>query len=80
MDDRAKYISKDGRSFDRCAYETDHMADNPSLKSQIREAVEWAYGNALVMVETETGLPETTFPAVCGYAFGQMMDEGFWPE
>ena len=31
-DDRAKYISKDGRWFDRCAYETDHMGDNPFTK------------------------------------------------
>ena len=31
-DDRRKYVSKDGRSFDRCAYETDHMADNPYTK------------------------------------------------
>ena len=31
-DDRGKYISKDGRWFDRCAYETDHMADNPYSK------------------------------------------------
>ena len=59
---------------------TKHMADNPSLKSQVPDAVEWAYGNALVLAETETGLPEATFPATCPYEFGQMMDEGFWPE
>ena len=31
-DDRAKYVSKDGRWFDRCAYETDHMAQNPDTR------------------------------------------------
>ena len=31
-DDRAKYVSKDGRWFDRCRYDTDHMADNPYTK------------------------------------------------
>ena len=59
---------------------TKHIADNPSLKSQVPDAVEWAYGNALLLAETETGLPETSFPAACPYEFGQMMDEGFWPE
>ena len=28
-DDRRKYLSPDGRFFDRCGYETAHMADNP---------------------------------------------------
>ncbi len=31
-EDRRKYVRKDGRSFDRCAYETDHMGDNPYTK------------------------------------------------
>ena len=57
-----------------------HMEDNPSLASQLPEAVEWAYGNALVLAETETGLPETTFPSICPYSFASMMDEAFWPE
>ena len=57
-----------------------HMEDNPSLTSQLPEAVAWAYGNSLVLAETETGLPEATFPSTCPYSFGSMMDETFWPE
>ena len=31
-DDRRKYVSPDGRNFDRCAYETAHMAELPDSK------------------------------------------------
>jgi hypothetical protein len=31
-DDRRKYVSPDGRNFDRCGYETAHMADSPDTK------------------------------------------------
>jgi hypothetical protein len=31
-DDRRKYLSPDGRSFDRCGYETAHMADLPDTR------------------------------------------------
>ncbi len=57
-----------------------HMNDNPSLKSVLDEAIQQAYGNAVIEAEAETGLPETTFPAECPWAFEDMMDEAFWPE
>ncbi len=59
---------------------SDHMIDNPSLKPLLPELIERAYGNAIIEAEAETGLPESTFPAVCPYSFDQMMDAGFWPD
>ncbi len=58
----------------------DHMEDNPSLKSMVPEAVERAYGNAVIEAGAETGLPEATFPQSCPWSFEQMMDPNFFPE
>lgn len=58
----------------------DHMADNPSLRSRLLEAIEQAYRLALVAVERETGLSRATFPATCPFTYDQMADNGFWPE
>jgi hypothetical protein len=57
-----------------------HLADNPSLRPKIPEAVEAAYGDARAEAYAETGLPETTFPAASPWSFEQAMDDGFWPE
>ena len=57
-----------------------HMADNPSLKSKLPEAVGQAYGNAIIEAGAETGLSESTFPAECPWLFDQMMADDFWPE
>jgi hypothetical protein len=55
-------------------------SDNPSLKTLVPEAIERAYGNAVIVAEAETGLPESTFPATCPWSFEPMMAEDFWPE
>jgi len=57
-----------------------HLGDNPSLKTLLPEAIERAYGNAVIEAEAEIGLPESTFPATCPWPFEQMMDADFWPE
>lgn len=59
---------------------TDHLADNPSLRSVLEASVETAYRRARRDAALETGFPESTFPAVCSWSFSQMMDEDFWPE
>ena len=59
---------------------TRHLADNPSLKSQLPEAIADAYGDARGEAYAETGLPEAMFPAVCPWAYEQLMDQTFWPE
>lgn len=58
----------------------DHMADNPSLRSRLDEAIRNAYRLALVEAERETGLMRQTFPATCPYPFEMAIDPDFWPE
>jgi hypothetical protein len=56
-----------------------HMQDNPSLRAKLPEAIEQAYGTAIIEAADQTGLLESTFPATCPWSFGQLMDDGFWP-
>jgi hypothetical protein len=58
----------------------DHLADNPSLKSRLSEAIARAYGDAIIAAGDETGLPENTFPGACPWSFDQVMATTFWPE
>ena len=58
----------------------DHLKDNPSLKSQLTEAIRSAYRRALNEAVAETGFSRTTFPADCPYSFEQATDPNFWPE
>jgi len=59
---------------------SDHLDDNPSLKSKIDQAVHDAYRLALIEAEKETGLARSTFPAACPWSFDQAIDENFWPD
>ncbi len=56
-----------------------HMKDNPSLKAVLPEAIEQAYGSAIIEASVETGLLESTFPEACPWNFQQMSDPAFWP-
>jgi hypothetical protein len=56
-----------------------HMEDNPSLESMLSQAVEQAYGNAVIEAGAETGLPDATFPQSCPWSYEQMTDPDFWP-
>jgi hypothetical protein len=57
-----------------------HMRDNPSLKSALNDAITEAFRLARLDAETETGIDKCTFPAECPWTFGQIMNEGFWPD
>lgn len=57
----------------------DHLADNPSLKAKLPEAVDRGYGNAATLAPGETGLAKPTFPATCPWSVEQILDENFWP-
>jgi len=59
---------------------TDHLADNPSLKPLVNEAVATAFRYGRIEAERETGLPRETFPAACPWLFEQMMDADFRPD
>lgn len=56
-----------------------HLADNPSLKSKLDEAILQAYRLAAIEAERETGLLESSFPSDCPFLFEQLMDDSFWP-
>jgi len=58
----------------------EHIDENPSLKHVLHEAVGKAWQRALLIAETETGLPASTFPAHCPWTFEQAMDPDYWPE
>jgi hypothetical protein len=58
----------------------DHLGDNPSLKALLPQAIERAYGNAVIEAKAETGLPGKTFPVVCPWTIAQIMDPAFWPQ
>jgi len=58
---------------------TDHLDDNPSLRSVIEASIDTAYRRARRDAALETGLSENTFPTVCPWSFSQMMAEDFWP-
>ncbi|MGB5832189.1 MAG: DUF29 domain-containing protein [Thiohalocapsa sp.] len=56
-----------------------HLADNPSLKSKLDEAILQAYRLAAIEAERATGLLESSFPSDCPFLFEQLMDDSFWP-
>jgi hypothetical protein len=58
----------------------DHLADNPSLKSQLDELVARAYRRARINAERETHLPRATFPPTCPFTFDEAMNPDFWPD
>ncbi|HEY1931778.1 MAG TPA: DUF29 domain-containing protein [Acetobacteraceae bacterium] len=57
-----------------------YMTQNPSLKSQLHEAMTDAYGLALIRADRETGLGRSTFPQQSPFTFDQAMDQDFWPD
>ena len=58
----------------------DHLADNPSLKPMLPEALAHGYRVALLDAQRETGLDEGAFPVACPWTAGQVMDDGFLPD
>jgi hypothetical protein len=57
-----------------------HLADNPSLRPQIPEAMAMAYEVARIEAMAETGLPQSSFPPACPWGYEQAMETAFWPE
>ena len=54
---------------------SDHLADNPSLRPSLPDAVAGAYRRARRTASLETGLPERTFPPDCPWSFEQAMQD-----
>ena len=57
-----------------------HLADNPSLKPLLPQALADAYQDALLVAADETKLSESAFPSACPWAEASVLDPGFWPE
>jgi hypothetical protein len=51
------------------------LAQNPSLGAVLDAILADAYGDALLMAERETGLPEGTFPPASPWTFDQAMQD-----
>ena len=52
-----------------------HLKDNPSLRAIQDDALVDAYGDALLIAQRETGLPEATFPQACPWTVAQILSE-----
>lgn len=52
---------------------------SPSLKSYLAEAVAEAYPDAVDLASDETGLPFSSFPAICLYTIAELLDDNFYP-
>ncbi len=57
----------------------DLLADNPSLQPDLDTALERAYRRAVALAAGETDLPESTFPAECGYSLSDILNRDFYP-
>lgn len=55
------------------------LRKNPSLKPELEESVLDAYEDARHTAAIETGLDVSTFPEVCPWTCGQVLDSEFWP-
>jgi hypothetical protein len=55
----------------------DVLDDNPGLKPRLPEAIARAYRRARIEAAKETGLEEDKFPAVCPYAFDELITRIF---
>jgi len=56
------------------------MRKNPSLQSQVPEALKEGYWYATFAAAEETRLDRATFSAECPWTFEKIMDEQFWPQ
>lgn len=59
---------------------TEHLRDNPSLKSRLDQVMANAYMGARIEAERETGLAAETFPEAAPFTFAQAIDGDFWPD
>lgn len=57
-----------------------HLEDNPSLTAQLEETARRAYEIAVLSVERETGLEESSFPSDCPFSLDQLFDHQFMPD
>ncbi len=59
---------------------SDHLSDNPSLNSQLDDAIRSAYRLGRVQAARETGFDRDMFPPNCPFTFDEAMNPDFWPD
>lgn len=57
-----------------------HLRDNPTLEVRREEFLLDAYGDAVLMAASETGLDEGAFPPICPYVWEDIIDPDFLPD
>ncbi len=57
-----------------------HLAQNPSLKTKLPQALEDAYGDAILEAALQTGLAEESFPAQRPFTWDETLDDDYWPQ
>lgn len=55
------------------------LAENPSLKPYLEEALQKIYENGRDLASGETNLPLKTFPENCPYTLAESFQNGFYP-
>ena len=55
------------------------LSRNPSLKSELPELVNDAYGDAILSAARETGMEAKQFPQHCPWEWEQIIDDAFYP-
>lgn len=58
----------------------DLLKDNPSLRQNVRQAIEDAYSDAVKLAADETGMLEDAYPASCEWEESELLNPDFWPE
>ncbi len=58
---------------------TDHLRDNPSLKTQLDDAIVRAYRLAIGQARKQTKLDKSVFPEQCPYTQEEIFAQDFWP-
>lgn len=55
------------------------LRTNPSLHAELPDLLPEAYDDATFSAMRETGLPQATFPALCPWAVGEVLGDGWLP-
>ena len=48
--------------------------------AKLSQAIDDAYGDAILKATRETGLDEDAFPSACPFTEDDTMDDGYWPK
>ena len=59
---------------------TDHLLDNPSLKSNLAADLATGYKYARRKASAETNLSLDIFPSSCPWEYKELIGQEFWPE